>query len=97
MKILLYSEYIVQQGLWLQRKDEKRTNYGTNSIQFFIDKYISYLWNCNVRGRLIGYISSYRKKVNISGSFGEMDKAYSQEVEDNIVEIIDYMVTNYND
>jgi len=40
MGILLYSEYIVKQALWLQIKDEERTNFGTNSTQFYIEKYI---------------------------------------------------------
>lgn len=98
MGILLYSEYIVKQALWLQIKDEERTNFGTNSTQFYIEKYIQYLIKCNVNNNLPRYIHSYLLKLNSYGNFGKGKiEDFSKEVQNNIVEIIDYMVLNYND
>jgi len=46
MKPLNYSQYRIQQALWLQTTDAARGNYGTNSEQYFLRCYISYLRIC---------------------------------------------------
>lgn len=47
--ILTFEEYRIQQAIWLQQEDAKRTNYGTTTEQFIIQCYSRYLVICGVK------------------------------------------------
>jgi hypothetical protein len=98
--ILKYTDYKKQQALWLQREDEKRTNWGTNTEQFCIQCYSSYL-------RLIGYnndavfskINEYIKNIgtyHIATNKEFYNTGYDEKVAENIEELMDSLILAEN-
>lgn len=67
------------------------------SPSLVIQLYIDYLISFGVSKILISYIESYLEKTNPMNKGNSNSKnQYSKEVQENIVEIIDYFVKNYN-
>lgn len=94
--ILKYTDYKKQQALWLQREDEKRTNRGTNTEQFCIQCYKSYL-------HLIGFdntkvFSNINRYINNIGTYHITtrdefyNKGYDEKVAKNINELMDALL-----
>lgn len=91
--ILKYTDYKKKQALWIQRQNEKRTDRGTNTEQFCIKCYWSYL-------NLIGYekTETYEKMRNYLNKIGTYhlttgdefyNKGYDDKISDNINELMD--------
>jgi hypothetical protein len=94
-KILKYTEYKKQQSLWLQIEDEKRTNFGTNTEQFCIDKYYDYLCLIGFKNEdIFSKILKYRKNIGtyhmVAGEF--YNDGYNSEVASNINELMDSLI-----
>ena len=91
--ILKYTDYKKEQALWIQRQNEKRTNRGTNTEQFCIECYWSYL-------NLIGYekAETYEKMKQYLDNIGTYhlstgdefwNKGYDEKIAKNINELMD--------
>jgi len=94
--ILKYSDYKINQALWLQKTDSKRTNYGTTSEQFFIECYLKYLQICGIKdGELFTKIySDILLKINSDKSFGAKSTEFNKEVLENINDLMDNLTSN---
>jgi len=90
--ILKYTDYKKEQALWLQRQNEKRTDRGTNTEQFCIKCYWSYL-------NLIGYekAETYEKMKQYLDNIGTYhlttgdefyNRGYDKKIADNIKELM---------
>jgi len=93
-KYLKYTDYKKDQALWLQRKDSERTNRGTNTEQFCIECYISYLNICGLKKwkgfKMINEL--VMEKLNTYGQFGK-GKSLDEFVYKNVDEIMDSLTS----
>ena len=91
--VLKYTDYKKEQALWIQRQNEKRTDRGTNTEQFCIKCYWSYL-------NLIGYkkTETYEKMKQYLDNIGTYhlstgddfyNRGYDKKIADNINELMD--------
>ena len=94
--VLKYTEYKKEQALWIQRKNEKRTDRGTNTEQFCIKCYWSYL-------NLIGHekketYERMKKYIDNIGTYhlttGDnfYNNGYDEEIAENINELMDQVL-----
>ena len=92
-KPLKYTEYKINQGLWLQRKDSERTDMGTNTEQYCIKCYRSYLILCGYYTRSIDLkINSYLNEIgtyHIRTGNEFYNKGYFEETAKNINTLMD--------
>ena len=56
-KPLNYSQYRVQQALWLQSSDSIRTNHSVGSEQYYMKCYIKYLKICRCELSVLSSVS----------------------------------------
>ena len=91
--VLKYTDYKIEQALWIQKQNEKRTNRGTNTEQFCIECYWYYL-------NLIGYekTETYNKMEKYLNNIGTYhlttgddfyNRGYDKKIADNINELMD--------
>lgn len=92
-KVLKYTDYKKQQALWLQVENGKRTNAGTNTEQFCINCYLSYLKLIGFKNeKIYNKIISYREKI---GTFflDDLDKKkYDKKIAENINRLMDDLI-----
>jgi len=93
--VLKYTDYKINQALWLQKTDSKRTNYGTTSEQYFIECYLNYLKICGVKNdELFSKINSdILLRINSDKSFGAKSTEFSREVLENINILMDNLTS----
>jgi len=89
MKHLLYSEYRIEQALWLQKTNSERTNYGVMSEQYYLDCYVDYLFICAAKKETISGIRDIKAKLNRTTVFSKPNPNYSEDTLKNVVEIVD--------
>lgn len=74
-QILNYTDYKIQQALWLQTENSKNTCKGVNMEQFCLIRYMIYLDLCSVPAKVQEKIRVFYVKLNV-GIFdnGKFDK-----------------------
>lgn len=89
IKPLSYSQYRIQQALWLQQKDSKRNDMGRDSEQFYLDMYMDYLRTCGIKdGKHFYPVNRYYSRIN-SYRWPGKNERYWARIEDNIIPLID--------
>ena len=92
-QVLKYSEYKISQALYLQIENNKRTNLGTNSEQYFLSRYTEYLNICGAEQKKIKYIRFLSKKINAYNmSFSEPNHKYKEWIAYKIDWIVDRLI-----
>jgi hypothetical protein len=86
--ILKYTDYKKEQSLWLQRENLKRTDRGTNTEQFCIECYCSYLKligyeNKNADLKVVKYLNNIGT-YHITTGMECFNHGYDKEIADNI-------------
>jgi len=94
--ILKYTDYKMNQAIWLQQKDSKRTNYGTTSEQFFIECYLGYLTICGFKDQKVisNIFNNILMKINSDKSFGSKGNEFKKEVRENVNELMNNLTSN---
>jgi len=98
MKPLNYSQYRIQQALWLQSTDAARTNYGTNSEQYYLQCYVRYLRICGFELPIISRIeAALGWQNNDRALFKDKDKngRFKMWIAYNTISIVDRLVKKH--
>jgi hypothetical protein len=96
-EILNYSNYKINQALWIQKQLRERYNPSgwtmiTNE-QYTIDLYLSYLDICGIVEQKLGeVIKFYQSKINPSSSNGYF---YKEEIHKDINMLVDTVISDY--
>ena len=94
--ILKYKYYKIQNAIWLQQTDDKRTNYGTNSEQYFLECYREYLRICEANNNYVKKVNDTIYKINYGGEFSKGGKEnYNNKIAENLSKYLDICYKNY--
>jgi len=98
MKPLNYSQYRIQQALWLQSSDSIRTNHSVGSEQYYMKCYISYLGICGFELPIISRIyAALGWQNNERALFKDKDKngRFKMWISYNTISIVDRLVKKH--
>jgi len=95
-KLLKYTDYKIQQALWLQRENAKRTNLGTNLEQFCIQSYRCYLYLTGYNDEnVFNKMREYEESIDTCDQYRDKERwllVYKKEIADNINELMDSLI-----
>jgi len=80
---LSYSQYRIQQALYLQQENSKRLRTTHNTEQFILSCYITYLSISGIKGLAIKEMECHMDKLNYEY------KCYDENIYNNIISIVD--------
>jgi len=98
MKPLNYSQYRIQQALWLQSSDSVRTNNSVGSEQYYLQCYIRYLRICGFELPVLSSVAAalgWQNNERALFKDKEKNKRFKTWIANNTISIVDRLVKKH--